>query len=149
LADAEGNWQASRLGKARVHREFRIFSTNKDLLSAVADQLTSRGFSCYVRLKERAGSKPQAVPLKKDYWLLSITTRNDVIRLATLLLRYSLHPEKVDRMKFIIDYGASRDWSALETSWQGLRRAVAEGVGLSKELARMEYEASHGSKVGK
>ena len=149
LADAEGNWQAHRIRKSQVHLEFRLFSTNRELLSAVKDQLTRRGFSCSVRLKERAGSHQHAVPLKKDYWLLSITKREDVVRLAIRLLAYSLHPEKIARMKFVLDHRTSRDWSALEKSWEALRKAVAEEVKLSKELARAEYDIFHQVKLGK
>ncbi len=77
---------------------FRLFSTNKELLSAIASQLANRGFSCSVRLKERAGSRVSTIALNRDYWLVKIAKRSDVAKLAAKLLRYSLHPEKVERM---------------------------------------------------
>lgn len=61
----------------------------------------------------------------------------------------SLHREKLDRMKFVLEHRTPRDWSAIEKSWQALRRAVAEEVKLSKELARMEYDIFHQVKLGK
>ncbi len=149
LADAEGNWQASRNNADGVQFVFRLFSTNKELLLAIAGQLANRGFSCSVRLKERAGLRVQTTALNRDYWLLKTAKRSDVARLARKVLRYSLHPEKVDRMKFILHHNSIRKWSALESSWQNLRKTTTEDVQRSRELARLEYESSHQLKVSK
>ncbi len=121
----------------------------EELLLTIAGQLANRGFSCSVRLKERAGLRVQTIALNRDYWLLKTAKRSDVARLARKVLRYSLHPEKVDRMKFILHHNSIRKWSALESSWQNLRKTTTEDVQRSRELARLEYESSHQLKVSK
>lgn len=142
FADAEGNWQASRNNVNNVQFVFRLFSTNTELLLSIAVQLANRGFSCSVRLKESAGSRVQAVALKRDYWLLKISKRSDVIKLAETLHRLSLHFEKVERMKFILQHKAVRNWSALENSWQNLRRKTVRSTEECVELARLKYKSS-------
>ncbi len=146
FADAEGNWQPTQNHEDDVQFSFRIFSTDIKLLGIIAAELHKRGFTCSLRMKERAGSRIRPIPLKRDYWLLRISKRPDVIRLAKELLRYSLHSEKKRKMRLFVRCQSVRSWTNFEKVWRPLQFSIKKEVKASEALAQAKHAESHKSK---
>lgn len=149
FADAEGNWQPTKNHEDGVQFSFRIFSTDVKLLGAIAAELQKRGFSCSLRLKERAGSRIRPIKLKRDYWLLRISKRAEVIMLAKKLLRYSLHSEKKRKMRLFVNCQSVRSWTQFEKMWRPLQFSIKKEVKASEVLAQAKYAESRKGKASK
>lgn len=143
FSDAEGNWQPSRRYGNRVHYSFRFFSTDYRLPIGLAEQLGVRGFTCTLRLKERAGSRVRVIMLRHDYWVLRLSKRSDVMKLARTILSYSQHSEKRRKMAFMIRNECNNDWTAFHREWRALGLAISRESDETRELARVEFERRH------
>ncbi len=81
--------------------------------------------------------------LRHDYWVLRLSKRSDVMKLARTILSYSQHSEKRRKMAFMIRNECNNDWTAFHREWRALGLAISRESDETRELARVEFERRH------
>ena len=92
----------------------------------------------------------------KDFWCLALQSKNDVVSLASILLNYSYHDEKILRMELLIDIKDEINWSKVSDKVLKLRAQIKQEhikvlmetgeneriIGSNKEVTRLENKES-------
>jgi len=116
-ADCEGNWDIGKQSESKNNRvRFRIKSGDKDILEQIKNRLEKLKFRVTFRL-ERLAVK---YGYNKDIYCLQINYKNDVIRLAKILLNLSCHMEKICKMKLILE-NSGKSWEETEDKIENFR----------------------------
>ena len=153
LSDSDGSWVITHNG-IRMTYAFQITSEEHDLMRSVKSELEILAYHPTLHLDRRKGMKkiihgvfgPREITLSKDMWLLRVQRLAEVSLLASKVLPFSRHREKIEKMQTILST-KTRDWSSIEPTVKNHRKRVKEEVSESIRKAAIEYKARHSGSV--
>lgn len=149
FSDSDGCWSVwERL--RRTAFSFDITSKNYSLLVVLALALKKEGYHPHVYLSRKKGTVKvvkgregtRLITLTEDTWTVVIRRRIEVKRLARDVLPYSRHPEKIAKMKLILD-DHNEDWTEMQPKIEELRQRIRTETGETISRAEIEYKTRH------
>jgi len=149
FGDSDGCWAASDR-RGRTAFSFCITSRNHILLAELKLALESEGYHPHLYLSRERGTtkvvkgrdETRVVTLTEDTWTLVMSRRSEVKQLASNVLPYSQHQEKIARMKLILD-DRNDDWSEMGPKIEELRRSIRAETSECISRAGIEYKAQN------
>jgi hypothetical protein len=99
-SDSEVCWYLYKSGD-RFNARFQITSGDNIILHQICKKLTKLGFKTHLRLAHKKGYQKTFGKYNRDMYCLYINRKEDVKKLAEVLLNFSHHLEKIWKMRFI------------------------------------------------
>ena len=81
--------------------------------------------------------------VNKNFHILSLTRREEVIHLAERILKYSQHEEKVVKIKLMLKVKNKKRWSEVKNEVMELREQIKRDVKECIKQAKGDYERRH------
>jgi len=150
LSDSDGCWSAwGKRGRTAFY--FGVTSRNHELLMRLASALEKWNYHPRVNLSQKKGTVKlvegregsRRITLREDVWTLAIGRRDEIKRLALLVLPFSRHTEKIAKMKLFLD-NRNEDWTEMGPRFERLRRRIRFETNKTISGAEIEYKARHG-----
>jgi len=119
--DCEGTWVINKSHENSKSFEFQIGNTDKMILQGIKNKLENLEFNPKFYLKK---SRHSTFKNNKDLFVLRIFQLEKVLKLARIMLHYSHHIEKINKMKIVLSAQNLR-WSEIKPlmnkfhEWQG------------------------------
>ncbi|MBI2672520.1 hypothetical protein HYX16_06320 [Candidatus Woesearchaeota archaeon] len=131
--DCEGYWciiNNRKYGKDydNFRFVFGIGSMDKDILWQIKEKLIVRGFFALLYLSREKGSFTSYGIYNKDFYQLIIYRKEHIKHLIQILLKYSKHPEKIQKMKFILENINLVSWNEIGIGWNKIRDNIKKEI---------------------
>lgn len=149
FSDSDCNWSVHD-SKGKTHYTFGITSANHELLAEVKIALGKEGYHTLLAITREKGTvkvmrgpkETRQITLTKDTWALVINSKEEVMRLARMILPLSRHREKISRMCLVLDE-KNEGWAIMAPKIDALRRDVKADTVKTINRAEIEYKARH------
>jgi len=142
-ADCEACWYIHKMKDSRFTRgRFQIASGDKTILNQIKNKLKEFKFNPLFRLSHKRGYRKTLGKYNIDMYCLTMHYQTDVLKLAKILLKYSIHQEKIWKMKFIME-NLGKPWDETKDKLLDFKRIVNESTlnkGFIKELPSLRYD---------
>jgi predicted HTH domain antitoxin len=123
-ADSEGCWNIYKQKDSKKARgRFQIISGDKTILKQLTQKLKKIGFKPLFGLSRKSGHKCKVGVSNLDMYYLSLNHQKDVLKLSKILIKYSKHPEKIWKMKFIMK-NQGKNWEEVKDELKKFKEYV-------------------------
>src|SRR3989344_880295 len=131
--DCEGYWciiNNRKYGKDydRFRFVFGIGSMDKDVLEKIKEKLISKGIFTSLYLDREKGHKSNYGIYNMDFYKLFIYRKIHIKTLIQILLKYSKHPEKIQKMDFILENINLVSWNEISLGWNEIRENIKKEI---------------------
>jgi len=123
-SDSEACWYLYKSGD-RFNARFQITSGDNIILHQICKKLTKLGFKTHLRLAHKKGYQKTFGKYNRDMYCLYINRKEDVKKLAEVLLNFSHHLEKIWKMRFIAQ-NIGKDWVLVKDEITQFKNRVKE-----------------------
>jgi|YelNatPaOPRAMG01_1025707.scaffolds.fasta_scaffold08915_5 predicted DNA-binding protein YlxM (UPF0122 family) len=118
--DCEGSWSIIPDGIHTISFQFSLSTNSKTILKQINGKLNELGFKAHLYLSRKKGDRTNIGIYKKDLYSLVVYRKDDVIRLIEKLLPLTRHPDKIKRMKLILQIK--------DKKWNEVKNKVAKVI---------------------
>jgi transposase len=137
-ADCEACWYLYKQKDSKYLKiRFQIVSGDKIILRQLTQKLQKFGFKPRFRLAQKKGYKRNLGKYNKDMYCLNLHYQKDIIKLAEILIKFSLHQEKIWKMSFILK-NQNRKWEEVKNKIEKFRAYVKEN-NLNNSIKQLPY----------
>lgn len=113
-SDCEACWYLHKQKESKnLKSRFQITSGDVIILSQINSKLLELGLRPRFRLADKKGRENSFGKYNKDMYCLNVNFQEDIQKLATILLSFSLHQEKIWKMKFILE-NTNKSWEGVK-----------------------------------
>ena len=137
-SDSEGCWEIYPQ-KRRIRVSWVVETSDLDLVQIIADRLRSEGFHPHLYLawaKSNGRGKAKGERAAKKKLRLVHCKTDEVVVLARIMMQYSKHAEKMERMRLIVSHPLG-EWSEIAAEVRRLRKMTKQQVaGYVREAER-------------
>lgn len=124
--DCEGGWDIRKTNKDNIRFSFRLRTADKRILLRVMEKLKEFGYNPLFYMERKKGTKTNVGKYNKDFWCLALQSKKEAVSLASILLNYSHHNEKIRRMKLMLEIKDEINWSKVSDKVLKLRFQIKE-----------------------
>lgn len=124
-SDSEGSWKFLKNHENGVRLVFQVCSQDKEILNQIVSGLNKRKYTPHLYLDRKAGVTKYGTKMNKDLYKCILYKRQDVVRLARILLPLSNHREKIDKMKIVLR-SQGKNWTEIEKEYSVLRKEIKD-----------------------
>jgi transposase len=125
-SDADGSWIITSNGKKGVRFIFSISSNDKIILEDLKNKLKELGYHPRFDIDKEKGTKLSYGKCNKDVYILQLLRKNEVKKLAKILLKFSQHREKILKMKLILS--GIEEWSKMSVELKKFKDSINKTV---------------------
>ena len=122
--DSEGSWCVKQSHLNFVRFLFEIKSCDYLVLKQIKEKLNNLNYSCWLYLSVEKGTETPKGILNEDLYHLVVYRKEDVISLIKNLLQFSKHPEKIQKMNFILENKDNNKWVNICSEWKEIIKDI-------------------------
>ncbi len=124
--DCEGGWDIRKSNKDNIRFSFRLRTSDKRILIQIMQKLKEERYASLFYLEKMKGERTNVGFHNKDFWCLSFQSKKEVVSLASILLNYSQHDEKIKRMKLMLELKDELNWNKVKDKVLKLRAQIKQ-----------------------
>jgi hypothetical protein len=123
-ADCEATWDIRKSNKNNIRFTFRIRTSDFKILQQLANKLNKENYYATLNLEKEINQLTNLGKYNENFWCLAVQRKKDVVRLASKLLNYSRHYEKIRKMKLITKNSDKMHWNEIQELIIQLRKSI-------------------------
>lgn len=145
-SDCEACWNIyMQKDSKKARARFQITSGDKIILKQIKQKLQNLKFKPILRLAQKKGYHGGLGRYNKDMYCLNLHYQKDIVKIANILIRFSLHQEKIWKMNFILE-NQNKNWEEIKDRIEKFRTYVKETNLNSVDAKQLPYH-QHAMKV--
>ena len=124
-SDCEGSWKFLKSHENGVRLVFQLCSQDREILVQLVAGLEERKYTPHIYLDVKAGITKHGKKMNRDLYKCVLYKRQDVVRLAGVLLSLSRHQEKINKMKLVLS-SRGKNWKEVEKEYYILQKEIQD-----------------------
>lgn len=123
--DSEGSWRMFKSHEKWIRYSFQIKSQDKEILQQIFSKLNEIGYKTNIYLDKKAGVDERGKKSNADTYGIIVYQAKDVFKLASEMLLFSKHQEKIDKMNLLLG-SRGKTWEQVEKDLIKFRNKIKQ-----------------------